>query len=71
MTCAEALYEYTELISNNPDGLDFNHALNSFVPFAVGDNPTLLSPKYFKGNETLPIPYVKRAGIQNILRAAA
>src|SRR5690606_27023078 len=40
----------------NPDGLDFNTALYLHVPFAVGDNPALLSPKYFKGNETLPIP---------------
>jgi len=53
---ANGEYEYTELITNNPEGLDYNHALNKYVPFAVGDNPALLSPKYFKGNETLPIP---------------
>ena len=48
--------EFLEVITKNPDGLQLNDALAQYVPYAVGDNPALLSPKYFQGVETLPIP---------------
>lgn len=48
--------EFMDNITNNPDGLQFNDALFQHVPYAVGDNPALLAPKYFQGVETQPIP---------------
>lgn len=48
--------EFLDVIINNPEGLDFQDALNKYVPFAIGDNPALLSPKYFQGAEMQPIP---------------
>lgn len=49
-------YEFLDFIMNNPDGLDYMSVLNQYVSFAIGVDPALLSPKYFKGTQTLPEP---------------
>jgi putative aldouronate transport system substrate-binding protein len=44
---ADGSYSFTELITKNPDGKTIAEILSRYSPYAGGDNPALLSNKYF------------------------
>jgi len=42
-------YEFVEDITKNPNGLSFDQALGRYLCTAGGNNPTVITEKYFKG----------------------
>lgn len=46
--------DFTELITDNPDGLTQDQALASYVTWLGGSYPGYVQEHYFKGSETLP-----------------
>lgn len=55
--------EFTELLTNDPEGRIWSEVQHEHVPFAGGCNPVLLSDKYFKGDEAQPIPMKAAANL--------
>lgn len=47
-------FEFTELITNNPDGLTVDEALRPFVNYQGGGYPGVILEKFFKGTENSP-----------------
>lgn len=45
----------TDFVVNNPDGINFEQVLATYVPWAGGSNPSVATNEYFKGGETWPI----------------
>ncbi|MEK4749454.1 extracellular solute-binding protein [Niallia sp. FSL W8-0177] len=46
--------QFTEKITNNPDGLTFDQALTPYVTWMGGSYPGYVQEKYFGGSEALP-----------------
>lgn len=46
--------EYTELITNDPDGLNFNNAISKYMTWRNGAYPSVVTAKYFNGSEGQP-----------------
>lgn len=46
--------QFTEEITNNPDGLTFDQALTPYVTWMGGSYPGYVQEKYFGGSEALP-----------------
>ncbi|WP_066189783.1 extracellular solute-binding protein [Gracilibacillus timonensis] len=46
--------EYTEEITNNPDGLTMDEALTPYVTWMGGSYPGYVQEEYFKGSESMP-----------------
>ncbi|ALS26505.1 ABC transporter substrate-binding protein [Paenibacillus sp. 32O-W] len=47
-------YEYTEEITNNPNGLTFEQALIKYVVWPGGGYPNIVQQRFFKGAESQP-----------------
>ncbi len=57
----------TDFVLNNPDGINFEQVLATYVPWAGGANPSVATNEFFKGGETWPAAVASADGLINYI----
>ncbi|MDF2649054.1 MAG: transporter substrate-binding protein [Paenibacillus sp.] len=47
-------YVYTDEIQKNPNGFTLDQAVGQYLPYGGGNNPTIITDKYYKGGDNEP-----------------